>query len=103
MADPMRIRAQAAGDKATVRVLMSHEMETGMRKDSAGKTIPAWFIQEVTALHNGKPVMRAEWGPSVSKNPFLQFSVKGAKAGDKIAISWIDNKGDKRTDEATVS
>jgi sulfur-oxidizing protein SoxZ len=102
MADPMRIRAQAAGDKATVRVLMSHEMETGQRRDSAGKIIPAWFIQEVTARHNGKPVMRAEWGPSVSKNPFLQFSVKGAKAGDKIIIDWIDNKGDKRTDEATV-
>ena len=103
MADPMRIRAQSAGDKATVRVLMSHEMETGQRKDSAGKTIPAWFIQEVTATHNGKTVMRAEWGPSVSKNPFLQFSVKGAKAGDKISITWTDNKGDKRTDEATVS
>ena len=103
MADPMRIRAQAAGDKATVRVLMSHEMETGQRKDSAGKTIPAWYIQEVTAAHNGKVVLTAEWGPSVAKNPFLQFNVKGAKAGDKIAVSWTDNKGDKRTDEATVS
>ena len=50
MADPMRIRAQAAGDKATVRVLMSHEMETGLRKDSAGKAIPAWFIQEILHL-----------------------------------------------------
>ena len=103
MADPMRIRAQMSGDKATVRVLMSHEMETGQRRDSAGKTIPAWFIQEVTAQHNGKPVMRAEWGPSVAKNPFLQFSVKGAKAGDKISVTWVDNKGEKRTDEATVS
>ena len=103
MADPMRIRAQAAGDKATVRVLMSHEMETGQRKDSAGKTIPVWFIQEVTAAHNGKTVMTAEWGPSVAKNPFMQFNVKGAKAGDKISVSWVDNKGDKRTDEATVS
>lgn len=103
MADPMRIRAQVAGDKATVRVLMSHEMETGQRKDSAGKVIPAWFIQEVTASHNGKQVLAAQWGPSVSKNPFLQFTVKGAKAGDKISVSWVDNKGDKRTDEATVS
>jgi sulfur-oxidizing protein SoxZ len=99
----MRIRAQAAGDKTTVRVLMSHEMETGLRKDSAGKAIPAWFIQEVTAALNGKPVLSAQWGPSVSKNPFMQFSVKGAKAGDKIAVTWTDNKGDKRTDEATVS
>ncbi len=103
MADPMRIRAQAAGAAATVRVLMSHEMETGQRKDSAGKTIPAWFIQEVTASHNGKPVMTAYWGPSVAKNPFLQFTIKGAKAGDKVAVSWKDNKGDSRTDEATVT
>ena len=103
MADPMRIRAQVAGDKATVRVLMSHEMETGLRKDSAGKAIPAWFIQEVTASHNGRPVFSAQWGPSVAKNPFLQINVKGAKAGDKITLNWLDNRGDKRSDEAAVS
>lgn len=103
MADPMRIRAQVSGDKATVRVLMAHEMESGQRKDSAGKTIPAWYINEVTASLNGKVVMTAEWGPSVSKNPFLEFAIKGAKAGDKVSISWTDNKGDKRTDEAAVS
>jgi sulfur-oxidizing protein SoxZ len=103
MADPMRIRAQVSGDKAVVRVLMAHEMETGQRKDAAGKVIPAWHIQDVVAQHNGKTVMTAQWGPAVAKNPFLQFNVKGAKAGDKITISWVDNKGDKRTDEATVS
>lgn len=103
MADPMRIRAQAKGDKTIVRVLMAHEMETGQRKDSAGKVIPAWHITDVTASLNGKQVMSAEWGPSVSKNPFLQFTIKGAKAGDKVAITWKDNHGDSRTDEATVS
>jgi sulfur-oxidizing protein SoxZ len=103
MADPMRIRAQAAGDKATVRVLMAHEMESGQRKDSAGNLVPAWYISEVTATHNGKVVMTADWGPSVSKNPFLQFTVKGVKAGDKIGVSWKDTKGETRTDEATVS
>jgi sulfur-oxidizing protein SoxZ len=99
----MRIRAQASGDRATVRVLMSHEMESGQRKDAAGKLVPAWFIQEVTATLNGKPVLSAEWGPAVSKNPFMQFVIKGAKAGDKVAVTWKDNKGDTRTDEATVS
>lgn len=103
MADPMRIRAQAAGDKATVRVLMSHEMETGQRKDASGKVIPAWHITTVAAQLNGKEVMTAQWGPAVSKNPYLQFNIKGAKAGDKVAVTWTDNKGDKRTDEATVS
>ena len=103
MADPMRIRAQAQGGNAVVRVLMSHEMETGQRKDSAGKTIPAWHITDVTATHDGKPVLNAEWGPAVAKNPFLQFTIKGAKAGDKVAVTWKDNRGDTRTDEATVS
>jgi len=103
MADPMRIRAQVADGKATVRVLMAHEMETGQRKDSNGKVIPAWHIQDVTAQLNGKTVMTAQWGPAVAKNPFMQFVVKGAKVGDKITISWVDTKGDKRTDEATVN
>jgi sulfur-oxidizing protein SoxZ len=103
MADPMRIRAQAQGPNAIVRVLMSHEMETGQRKDAAGKVIPAWHISNVSATLNGKPVFSAEWGPAVSKNPFLQFTVKGGKAGDKVAVTWKDNKGDTRTDEAVVS
>ncbi|MDI4631956.1 thiosulfate oxidation carrier complex protein SoxZ [Pelomonas sp. V22] len=103
MADPMRIRAQASGDKVNVKVLMAHEMESGQRKDSAGKTIPAWHINEVTASLNGKVVMTAEWGASVSKNPFTEFTIKGGKAGDKVSISWTDNKGDKRTDEAVVT
>ncbi len=103
MTNPTQIRAQAAGDKTTVRVRMAHEMESGQRKDASGKTVPAWFIQEVTVTHNGKLVLSAEWGTAVSKNPFMQFAVKGAKVGDKIAVSWKDNRGATRTDEATVS
>jgi sulfur-oxidizing protein SoxZ len=92
-----------AGDIADVRVLMAHEMETGTRKGSDGKVIPAWFINEVTAQHNGKTVMTAQWGPAVSKNPYMQFKVKGAKAGDKVAVIWKDNKGETRTDEAAIA
>ena len=103
MADPMRIRAQAQGNGAVVRVLMNHEMETGQRKDAAGKTIPAWHITEVTATHNGKPVLAAQWGPAVAKNPFLSFKFKGGAKGDKVQITWVDNRGDKRTDEATIA
>jgi sulfur-oxidizing protein SoxZ len=92
-----------AGDIADVRVLMAHEMETGTRKGSDGKVIPAWFISEITAQHNGKTVMTAQWGPAVSKNPYMQFKVKGAKAGDKVAVTWKDNKGETRTDEAAIA
>jgi len=103
MADPMKIRASIVGDKVVVKILMAHEMETGQRKDSAGKTIPAWFIQNVTATHNGKTVLSAQWGPAVSKNPFLEFRFSGGKAGEKVIVTWTDNKGDKRTDEATIT
>lgn len=103
MSDPMRIRAQVQGDKTTVRVLVSHEMESGQRRDAASKLIPAWFIQTITATHEGKLVMSVQWGPAVSKNPFMQFSFKGGKAGDKVVVSWVDNRGDKRSDEATIS
>ena len=103
MADPMRIRVAARDGSVNVKILMSHEMETGQRKDAAGNTVPAWFINEVTASLNGKVVLTADWGPAVSKNPFMQFTVKGAKAGDKLSVTWKDTKGESRTDEATVS
>lgn len=102
MADPMKIRAKLEGDVTEVRILMAHEMETGQRKDSAGKTIPAHFIQTVQATHNGKEVFSAHWGPAVAKNPFLGFKFKGGAKGDKVSITWTDNKGDKRTDETTI-
>ena len=54
MADPMKRRAAARGDVVDVRVLMAHEMETGQRKDAAGKLVPAWFISDVTASLNGR-------------------------------------------------
>jgi sulfur-oxidizing protein SoxZ len=102
MSDPMRIRATVKGDKTEVRVLVSHEMESGQRKDPAGKTIPAWFIQSISASHNGKPVLNAQWGPAVSKNPTLSFTFKGGKVGDKLAVNWVDSKGEKRSDEVAL-
>jgi sulfur-oxidizing protein SoxZ len=103
MADPMRIRASMTGDKVEVRVLMSHEMESGQRKDASGNLVPAHFIQNVTVSHAGKTVLSAQWGTSVSKNPFVHFRFKGGKPGEKVTITWIDNRGDKRTDEATIA
>lgn len=103
MADPMKIRAQMKGDIAEIRVLMSHAMETGQRKDNDGKTVPAHFIQTITVALNGKTVVAGQTATSVSRNPVFGFKVKGAKAGDKVTVSWVDNKGDKRSDEATVA
>ena len=103
MSEPMKIRATLQGDTADVRVLMLHPMETGQRRDGKGQIVPLHFIQSVVITHNGKPVLDAQWSQAVSRNPFLGVRIKGAKAGDKISVTWVDNKGDKRTDEATVA
>lgn len=103
MSEPSRIRTQLQGDKTVVRALLAHEMESGQRKDEAGRVIPPWFIQSVQATHNGRVVFSAQLGTAVSKNPFIQFSFKGGKPGDKLAITWIDNRGARRTDEAAIA
>lgn len=103
MADPMRIKATMKGDVADIRVLMSHTMETGQRKDAAGATVPAHYIQSMTVTVGGKVVVDGQIGTSVAKNPVFGFKMKGAKAGDKVVVNWVDNKGDKRTDEVAIA
>ena len=103
MAEPMKIRATLQGDVADVRILIQHPMETGQRKDAKGDSVPLHFIQSVVITHNGKSVLDAQWSQAISRNPFLGLRVKGAKTGDKISVTWTDNKGDKRTDEVAVA
>lgn len=103
MADPMRARAIETAGITEVKILMKHDMETGLRKDAAGKVIPAHFIQSVAVKHKEKEVFLAQFGPSISKDPFLSFKFKGAVKGDKVNVTWLDNKGDSRSDEATVA
>jgi sulfur-oxidizing protein SoxZ len=101
MADPMKIRATLQGDTADVRILMRHPMETGTRK-TATSVVPLHFIQSVIVQHNGRTVLDAQWSQAISREPFLGVRVKGAKVGDKISVTWVDNKDDKRTDEVAV-
>lgn len=103
MSDPMKIRAQVKGDVCDIKVLMNHPMENGMRKDSAGNTIPAHFIKTFTVAVNGKVVVEGQTAQSISRNPLFGFKVKGVKAGDKVTVKWVDNKGESRADEAAVS
>jgi sulfur-oxidizing protein SoxZ len=92
MADPMKIRATLKGDVADIRVMMSHPMENGQRKDSGGNAIPAHFIQQISVEVGGKTVIQGQTGTSISRNPVFGFKVKGAKAGDKVVVKWRDSK-----------
>ncbi|MDH3831303.1 MAG: thiosulfate oxidation carrier complex protein SoxZ [Gammaproteobacteria bacterium] len=99
----IKIRAKAKNGVTTVKTLISHPMETGLRKNSkTGEKIPAHHVTEVTAEHNGTQVMNANWSGGISKNPYLSFKFKGAAAGDTIKISWVDNMGKGDSAEAQV-
>ena len=99
----IKIRAKAKGGVTTVKTLMSHPMETGLRKDKkTGEKIPAHFITEVTAEHNGNVVMMANWAGAISKNPYLSFRFNGGATGDNVKISWVDNMGESDSLEAPI-
>lgn len=100
----IKMRAKADGGVTTIKALVSHPMETGTRKDKkSGNLIPAHFIQEVVVEHKGNAVMTANWGPAISKNPYLSFRFSGGAAGDTVKLSWVDNKGEKDSAETTIS
>ena len=103
MAKGIKIRATAKKGGTTVKALMSHKMETGLRKNKkTGEKIPAHYIQEVKCEHNGNNVLTALWGPAISKNPYLSFKFKGGAAGDPVEISWTDNKGESQSETAEI-
>ena len=99
----IKIRAKAKDGVVTVKSLISHPMDSGLRKNSkTGELIPAYYVTEVTAEHNGSQVMTANWAGGISKNPYLSFKFKGGAAGDTIKISWVDNKGGSDSLEAPI-
>ncbi len=103
MGDSIKIRAQIQGENADIRILMQHPMETGQRKDETGKVVPVQFIQTFTVNLNGKAIIDGQLNTSISKNPLFSFKARGIKAGDKLSVSWVDNTGDRRLDEITIS
>ena len=98
----MKMRAKLTGEVTEVKVIISHPMETGRKKDDFGVLIPAHFIQLVTATINDKLVLEMQWGTGISKNPYLTFYVKGANVADKIVVTWFDNLGKTGAGEILV-
>ena len=80
------------GDLVEVKTLISHVMESGQRRDSAGKVIPRKIINKFTAELNGKPVFAADIEPAVSANPYLQFKFRAEESGT-LKFTWTDDDG----------
>lgn len=102
MAEQIKIRTQINGELTDIRILLQHPMETGLRKDDAGHTVPALYIQTFTVLHNGRPLIDGQLNTSVARNPLFAFKARGIRSGDRLSVAWTDSGGDRRQDEITV-
>ncbi len=102
MASTIRVRAIANGETVVVQSLIQHPMDSGFVKDSKNQIIPAHYIEVLTFNHDGRNVFTADWGPAVAKDPYLKFTFKGAKKGDKLTVKWTDNEGKGDSTVATI-
>ncbi|HIE68960.1 MAG TPA: thiosulfate oxidation carrier complex protein SoxZ [Planctomycetes bacterium] len=99
----VRVPAKAnAGEIIEIKTLISHEMESGQRKDAAGNKIPREIINKFTASFNGKPVFEADWFPSISANPYQAFFFKAVESGE-FTFVWTDDDGSQKTATAKLT
>jgi sulfur-oxidizing protein SoxZ len=89
----VRVPASAKKDEVIeIKTLISHEMESGQRKDAQGATIPRKIIKGFEAKFNGKTVFAADWHPAISANPYQSFFYKATESGE-FEFTWTDDDG----------
>ena len=103
MPSTIRVRASANGTTTDVQALIQHPMDSGFVKDASDVLIPPHHIETVTFIHAGKTVLVANWGPAVSKDPYIKFSFKGGAKGEELDVTWIDNLGKTDTVKAKIA
>ena len=101
----MKAKSKMISDgNVQVKMLIKHPMETGQRKDrKTGKAIPAHYVEVVTCHWQDKEMIRAHWGPAISKNPYLSFKLNGPQAGDTLTLRWSDNMGKTGEQQSQIS
>lgn len=85
-------KTASAGEVITIKTLISHQMESGLRKDKDGRLIPRSIINRFTASFNGAPVLEVTLEPAISTNPYLEFAAVVPEAGE-FAFTWYDDDG----------
>ncbi|MDX2504866.1 MAG: thiosulfate oxidation carrier complex protein SoxZ [Gammaproteobacteria bacterium] len=99
----IKLRARLKDGIITVKALIKHPMETGLRKNKeTGEIIPAHHITQVTCRHKNELLFSTQWGPGVSKNPFISFYLKGIDKGEILTLAYIDNKDQTDSADAEI-
>ncbi|MSP47938.1 MAG: thiosulfate oxidation carrier complex protein SoxZ [Alphaproteobacteria bacterium] len=89
----IRIPAQVKpGEVFEVKALVTHDMESGQRRDAAGALVPRRIINRLTCAYNGRPVFDAALEPAVAANPYVAFFLKATESGF-LDFAWTDDDG----------
>jgi len=94
-------KSAAPGEVVVIKTLISHDMESGQRKDKDGKVIPRQIINKFTCEFNGKPVFSCDIDPAISANPYFEFSAKVMESGT-FKFAWVDDNGETYTHEQAI-
>lgn len=94
-------KSAAAGEVITIKTLISHDMESGQRKDKEGNPIPRKIINKFTCAFNGETVFECDLDPAISANPYLEFSAKVPQSGT-FKFTWVDDDGSVYETENTI-
>ena len=94
-------KSASAGEVVTIKTLISHEMESGQRKDADGNVIPRQIINKFTCEFNGVKVFECDLDPAVSANPYFEFTAKVPESGT-FKFTWVDDNGETYTDEHPI-
>lgn len=90
------------GEVFTVKSILAHPMESGLRKDEHGLLIPRRIVRQVTVSLDGQELMRADWNPGISANPYWEFALKADHSGS-LVMEWQDDDGSLYRAEAAVT
>ncbi len=107
MAKPKpRVKAPKKADKGevvTIKTLISHKMETGLRKDrKTGEMIPRQIINKFVAKFDGEEIFSVDIDPAISANPYFQFSMKAEKSGE-FEFVWADDNGEQYSKKSKLT
>ena len=89
------------GEAVEIKILISHPMESGQRRDEMGKVVPRMIIHDFRCEYNGVEVVRLELFPAVAANPFFSFAAR-AEASGRFVFSWADDAGVTQTEIAEI-
>jgi len=94
-------KTATAGEPFTIKTLISHVMESGLRKDGDGNLIPQQIINRFTCDFNGENVVEMTLSGGISANPYIEFDAMIDAAGE-FKFTWYDDDGSVYEDSKSI-